>query len=276
MHKVLVVLGLIGISSACFGQPHQMRESEKKIPKSDTIQNRAYLPGATINLKSQFPIQQAIGLEFHTPIFLSTYIGIGQLSRAYLVAATNFLPDDDPAQATRKRFIQDKLQNGFVLELGTHYHFWRRQHLYVGLNLQFQRFKLPATPMELVEEYDFGDTQGFLEDIQDQLEDSPFLQDFYENALLEPTIAPIQLGITVGKKFYFKKAPRLFWDIEFSYQLNISNRVRIKSESFVGQIIVDNFIVPILDEGSNDSFQGFNLPTLSVRLGHQLGKKVYK
>ena len=240
------------------------------------MQNRAYLPGATINFKSEFPIQHAIGLEINTPIFLSTYLGIGQLSRAYLVAATNFLPDDDPAQATRKRFIQDKLQNGFVLELGTQYHVWRRQKLYAGLNLQFQRFKLPATPKELVEEYDFGDTQGFLDDIQGQLEDSPFFQDFYENALLEPTIAPIQLGITVGKKFYFEKAPRLFLDVAFSYQLNISNRVRINSDSFIGQIIVDNFIAPILEEGSNDSFQAFNLPTLSVRLGCQLGEKVYR
>lgn len=276
MQKVLIVLGLMVIVGACFGQPHQKLESENKKSKPDSLQERAYLPGTTINFKSQFPIQHAIGLEVNTPIFLSTYVGLGQLSRAYLVTATNFLPDSDPAQATRKRFIQDKLKNGFVLELGTHYHFSRRRNLYAGLNLQFQRFKLPATPMELVEEYDFGDSQDFLADIQSQLEDNPFLQDFYENTLLEPIIAPIQLGITVGKKVHFKKASKLFLDVEFSYQLNLSNRVRIQSESFLGQILVNNFISPILDEGSKDSFQSFNLPSLSVRLGYQWGEKIYR
>ncbi len=276
MYKLLVVLGLIGISGACFGQQHHMLKSEKKRLDSIAVHNRAYLPGATINFKSQFPIQHAIGLEFNTPIFLSTYIGMGQLSRAYLVTATNFLPDDDPAQATRKQFIKDKLKNGFVLELGTHYYFSKQRNFYAGLNLQFQRFKLPATPMELVEEYDFGDTQGYLDDIQSQVESNIILQDFYENAILEPIISPIQLGITLGKKFYFKKASRLFLDVEFSYQLNISNNVKIKSDSFIGQILVNNFITPILDEGSNDSFEGFNLPSLSFRLGYQLGEKIYR
>ena len=275
MNKLLAVLGLIGVYGTCFGQQNQVLKSDEKKLDAKAVQNRAYLPRATINLKSQFPIQHAIGLEFNTPIFLSTYFGIGQLSRAYWVTAINFLPDDNLAQATRKQFIKDKFKNGFVLELGTHYHFMRRRHFYAGLNLQFQRFALPATPMELVEEYDFGDTQGFSDDIQNQLEVNGFLRDFYENAILEPIVYPIQLGITLGKKFYFKKATRLFLDIEFSYQFNVSNNVHVKSESLIGQILVNNIITPILDEGSADSFKGFNLPALSLRLGYQLGNKIY-
>jgi hypothetical protein len=274
----------LGITSTSLAQERRVwqiekqeqAEREKQRLDSIAVQNQAYLPAATINLKSQFPIQHAIGLEFNTPIYLSTYIGIGQLSRAYLVTATNFLPEDDPAQAIRKQFIKDKLKNGFVLELGTHYHFSRRRHFYAGLNLQFQRFTLPATPQELAEEYDFGDAQGFTDDIQSQLDDNAFLQNFYENTVIEPVIRPIQLGLTLGKKFYFKKASRLFLDVEFSYQFNISNNVKIKSESFIGQILLDNFIAPILDEGSNDSFQGFNLPSLSFRIGYQLGEKIYR
>ncbi|MEM6633579.1 MAG: hypothetical protein AAF694_28155 [Bacteroidota bacterium] len=131
---------------------------------------------------------------------MSTYFSIGQLSQAYLVTATNFLPDDDPAQATRKQFIKDKLKNGLVLELGTYYYFTRRRHFSVGLSLQFQRFKLPATPMELVEKYDFGDTQLFLEDIQSQLEANSILQNFYDNSILEPVISPIQLGEKTYRK----------------------------------------------------------------------------
>jgi hypothetical protein len=135
---------------------------------------------------------------------------------------------------------------------------------------------LPATPQELVEEYDFGDSQGLTDDIQNQLEGNVFMQNFYENTIIEPIIRPIQLGITLGKKFYFRKASRLFLDLEFSYQFNVTNNVKIKSESFIGQILVDNFISPILDEGSNDSFKGFNLPSLSFRLGYQLGEKIYR
>ncbi|MEM9723722.1 MAG: hypothetical protein AAGA10_30970, partial [Bacteroidota bacterium] len=129
---------------------------------------------------------------------------------------------------------------------------------------------------ELVEKYDFGDTQLFLEDIQSQLEANSILQNFYDNSILEPVISPIQLGITLGKKFYFKKASRLFLEVEISYQLNVSNTVKIHSDSFIGQILVDSFITPVLEEGSNDSFEGFNLPSLSFRLGYQLGKKTFR
>ena len=286
MKKVYIILTIcaIGISGTLPAQDrriweiekHEKAERERQLLDSMAVRTQAYLPAATINFKSQFPIQHSIGLEFNTPIFLSTYIGFGQLSRSYLVIATDFLPDDDPAQATRKQFIKDKLKNGFVFELGTNYHFSSRRHFYAGLNLQFQRFTLPATPQELVEEYDFGDSQGFTDDIQSQLEGNDFLQNFYENTVIEPVILPIQLGITLGKKFYFKKATRLFLDVEFSYQLNLSNNVNIKSESFIGQILVDSFISPILDEGSNDSFKGFNLPSVSVRIGYQLGEKIFR
>ena len=145
MKKVYLLFTLctIGISDTLLAQDgriwefekHEKAERERQLLDSMAVRNQAYLPAATINFRSQFPIQHSIGLEFNTPIFLSTYIGFGQLSRSYLVIATDFLPDDDPAQATRKQFIKDKLKNGFVFELGTNYNFSRRRHFYAEIGI---------------------------------------------------------------------------------------------------------------------------------------------
>lgn len=241
-----------------------------------TLESKEFLPAFSLVLKTQYPIQHAIGLEFGTPGLMTGYVGFGQFSRHYVITALEALPSNNENQEARKRLIQDKLRNGFVFELGTHYHILKRKGLYAGINLQFQRFSMRATPQELVEEYDFGDTQGLGEELQDALEGNEFLQYFYEDTQVKAVVNPVQLGITLGKRFQFKKNPRLSLSAELSYQLNLASRSKLESDDFLGQIILTNFVSPILDEGTEDSFGSFNLPSLSIRLNYMLGDYVYK
>ncbi len=256
-------------------EKHDKYMAEKRRQDSLNVLSRRYVPAFAASFKSQFPIQHGIGLEFNTPSMLSLYVGFGLLSRLYVTTATDFLPAEDENEAVRKQFIKDKMQNGFVFELGTHYHLMKWKDVYFGLNLQFQRYTLPATPQELVEQYDFGDTQGLGNDIQDQLDDNDFLQDFYENTEIIPTLRIVQVGFTVGKRFHFKRVPKLGLLAEFSYQVNLASSMKLNSKSSIGQIILDRFVSPILDEGTSESFGSFNLPTLTLRLNYQLGPKVY-
>lgn len=256
-------------------EKHEQYLKEKKRQDSSALLSQKYVPAVNLSVKSQFPIQHGIGLEFNTPAMVSAYINMGQLSRFYVVNATQFLPAEDEADAIRKQLIKDKLKNGFVFELGSHYHFTKKKDLYVGLNLQLQRFTLPTTAQELVEEYDFGDDLGLRNDVSDLLDGNDFLRSFYEETIIEPTIRLVQLGLTVGKRFHLKKAPRVGLYAEFSYQLNMASSIKLNSDSRVGQLLLDNFVSPILDEGTAASFGSFNLPTLTFRLSYQLGEKIY-
>lgn len=236
-------------------------------------QHQTYTAGVEIQLKAQYPIQNAVNLTFNTQSGVSAFIGVGQLSRLYVRTATEFLPEDDPNLEARKRFIQDKLQNGFVFELGTAYHFKKLKDVYIGLSLQFQRFSLPATPQELVEEYDFGDTQGFLTDILDVVGSNDLFLSFYEDTEIKPIVQPIQLGLRVGKIFHFKHKPRWALGIEVSFLRNIGARTKLVSPRRVVQFVIDRFLDPIVEEGTDEIFDDFNLPSLSVSLHYKLGKK---
>ena len=255
---------------------HTLRQQEKARQDSLMILWKRFVPGFTINLKSQFPIQQAIGIEIMTSSFISLYAGIGQFSRFYTLVALDALPGDTEQQDSRRQFLKDKLQNGFVFELGSYYHLVERKGLYAGANIQFQRFSMPSTPVELVEEYNFGDPDNFNEDIQDLINNNNLVRQFYESTEIAPTVRPIQLSFLVGKRFRFKNAPKLAFQVEFSYLLNIHTGTSVESPSTIGRILVNRFIDPILDNRSNDSFDGFNLPSVSFRLSYNVGKIMYK
>lgn len=276
MHPLyfLTFLGIIGLNTACFGQQTQRLEERRQ--DSVAIQNRKFLSAATVNLKTQYPIQHAISLEVASPIFLSGHVSVGQFSRFYTKSALEFLPQEDEAQIKRKEFVQDKLQNGFVFEIGVKYHIVKWRNTYAGLNMQIQRFKLPTTTQEMVEEYDFGDTQGRLGDILTLVESSPALNNFYENAMLTPSITNFQLEFKLGKRFHFKKLSKLFLDLEVSYQFNLSAQVSIEAPSAIGNNLIENFVKPILNQGSEESFGGFALPTIGLRLSYQLGERIYR
>lgn len=255
---------------------HQKNLKDREERDSLAIQSGNYVPGFTLNLKSQFPIQQALGIEVMTPFFLSFYAGYGQFSRFYTVIALDVLPETDPSQSSRKQLIKDKLNNGSVFELGTYFHFVNRSGLYGGINIQFQKFDMTTTAQEMVEKYDFGNSSDFADEIQDIIENNNLVKDFYENTEISPTIKPIQLGLLVGKRFRFKKAPQLGLHLELAYHFNINTKTTLTSPSFIGQIIVDSFVNPILESNSDISFDAFNLPSLTARLSYNLGKILYK
>lgn len=221
-----------------------------------------------LNLKTQFPIQHGFGVELITRNGLAFGIGIGQLSRAYTVTATNFLAAEDEAEEKRKDFIRDKMENGFVFELSSFYYLKNFRNFYVGANLQIQRFQLPATAQEFVENYGFATDEIFSE-IQELTEDNEVIRAFYEETIIEATVKPIQLGFTVGKRFDFNRVKGLSLLTELSYHLNLNTRTTLDSPSLVGSIIVNSFIEPNLDPNTAESFGGFNLPSLAVRLQYQ-------
>ena len=254
------------------------RLDDEKKAREDSIAmiGGRFVPKTTLSIKSQFPIQQALGLEIMTPAFVSFYIGYGQFSRFYTVVALDALPNEREDQAARRQFIKDKLKNGRVLELGCYYHLVNKKGLYLGLNFQFQRFSMPSTPIELVEEYNFGDPDNFSEDIQDLIDNNGLVRSFYESTIIEPVVRPIQLSFMIGKRFRFKNTPRLGLHTELSYQFNLHTGTSVESPSLIGNILVNSFIDPILENRSDTSFDGFNLPTLAVRLSYSLGKILYK
>ena len=272
---ILVSITLMGINGICLGQQDLTKALEEESQDALAIDQRTFLSGVTLNLKTQYPIQHAISLEVATPIFFSGHIGIGQFSRFYTKSALEFLPQEDDTQIRRKEFVQDNLQNGFVFESGVQYHVLKWHNIYAGLDMQMQQFSLSSTPQELVEEYDFEDTQGLLGDVLAVVDKSPALQVFYENAILTPAITTIQLEVKLGKRIHFKKITKLFLDIELSYQYNLSAQVTMKASSTIGNNLVENFITPIIDQGSKDSFSSFALPTVGLRLSYQLGNKIY-
>lgn len=229
-----------------------------------------------LDLKVQFPIQDAIGLGFISPGRLSGYMGFGMLSRAYTVTALDLIPAKNDNEKVRQQFIKDKLENGFVFELGGYYHFQRLKGFYTGFFLQFQRFTMSVTPQEMVENYDFGDTQGLSDNLQEILDNNEAAQSFYENTILVPTVRPIQVGLAVGKSFQLRKIPRLTICPELSYQMNLTTKSSIESDSFVGQIIVNQIISPILSSGSSANFKGFNVPGLTLKISYELGKTVHR
>ncbi|MEM9932288.1 MAG: hypothetical protein AAF824_01695 [Bacteroidota bacterium] len=273
--RQLLLLSCLFSSQLCWGQ---VEEDEKSAVILDSLiaSKGQYVPAFSLSLKTQYPIQHAIGLEFMTRGKVSGYIGLGQLSRAYVATATELLPDQNANQEARKQFIQEELRNGFVFELGTHYHILKWRDVYVGLNLQFQRFSMVSTPQELVEEFDFGNSQGFAEDLQEAVETNDLIRYFYEDTKVKAVLNPIQLGFTMGKRFRFKRRPRWSIHTEFSYQINLASRARLDSDDFIGQLIVNNFINPILDEGTEDSFGSFNLPSISIRLSYSPGEYVFR
>lgn len=274
--KFLTVLGLMGIGGGCFGQPHQLLESGMGGLDATAINQGKFLSHGTVHLKTQYPIQHAIGVEVATPFFLSGHLGIGQLSSFYAKSALEFLPEEDESQLKRRELIQDKLKDGFVFEFGVQYHVLPWRNLYAGLNLQIQQFKIQASPQELAEEYDFGDTQGFREEILGLIENVPVLSSFYENTVLSPSLTAIQLEAKVGKRIHFKKMKSVFLDVEVSYQTNLSAAASVNTSSTAGEVLMENFIKPILEEGTEDSFSSFSFPTVGVRISYQIGDKVYR
>ncbi|CAG4999945.1 hypothetical protein DYBT9275_02350 [Dyadobacter sp. CECT 9275] len=239
-----------------------------QIPK-DTLR-KTPSPLLTVSLKSQFPIQQAIGVEVMTKTKLSGYLGFGQFSRFYTTVALNALPNKKVEQQMRRQFIKDKLRNGTVFEIGLAYHLPKRRKFYAGINFQNQNFTLPSTTKELIENYDFLDSQDRKDKILDMVDKNTRLQEFYETTEIISKVTLQRLGVTLGRRFGFRKIPRFGLHMELSGQWNIGSRTSIESSSFIGNVLVNQFAEPILREKTKESFSSFYLPSLTLRISYAL------
>ncbi len=224
----------------------------------------------TVSLKSQFPIQQAIGLEVMTKLKLSGYLGFGQFSRFYTTVALNALPNRKVEQQMRRQFIKDNLRDGTVFETGLAYHFSKRRKYYAGLNFQNQKFTLPSTTQQLVENYDFLDGQGRKDKILDLVDRNTRLREFYETTQIISKVTLQRLGITLGRRFSFSKIPRFGFHTELSAQWNMGSRTAIGSSSTIGNVLIKQFAEPILQEKTKESFSSFFLPSLTLRVSYAL------
>ena len=224
-----------------------------------------------VNFKTQVPIQHGFAVEFITPIRMSAYVNVGIYSAAYTKMLINMVPDRNPNKSSVDNLINDRLKNGFVFEFGSHYYFRNPKNYYVGLNLQFQKFSVSATPYELIEVYDFGGDAVSEEQINETITNST-ADFFYRNTIIEPIFKPIQLGFVAGRSFYFKRAPHLSISTELSYLLNIKTNFEVTSPSFIGRIVVSNLVNPELNFGSQENFNDYNLPTLTVKFNYYFNK----
>jgi hypothetical protein len=236
----------------------------------DTVPKKKLAQILTASLKSQFPIQQAIGLEVMTKMKLAGYLGFGQFSRFYTTVALNALPNKKVEQQMRREFIKDNLRDGTVFEAGLAYHFPKRREFYAGINFQNQNFKLPSTTKQLVENYDFLDGQDRKDQILDLVDNNARLREFYETTEIISKVTLQRLGITIGRRFGFRKTPRFGFHAELSGQWNIGSRTAIESSSLIGNVLVNQFAEPILQEKTKEGFSSFFLPSLTVRVSYAL------
>ncbi len=250
---------------------HERRIKEQKRLDTLAIIQHKYVPSVMLKLKTQFPIQHAVGIEIVTDAKISMHASIGQFSRFYTVVALETLAQNDENQEIRQEFFKERLRNGLVIELGSNYFFLKRGY-YAGLNFQFQRFSLSGTLEELVENFDFNDTQGFGNDIQELVGQNQNLQNFYEQTTVYPTFSPLQMGFTLGKRFRFKKHPGLGLHFELGYSFNVLPRVKVETDNFITQTLMDRFVNPLIQNSATESFSTFNYPTISFGISAGLGK----
>lgn len=274
MRKGLSVIVSIAIIKGCFGQfcgavaqgRHSSQQHAEPDLSRDTLHCGRYkIPGILVGAKSQFPIQQAIGLEFVSPFNISAYAGIGQYSRYYTVLALDLLPGKNENQLSRKQFIKDKMENGSVFEIGSAYHFRKIRGFYAGLTIQFQKFSMTSTTRELIEEYDFGDSENKREALLDLVDRNPRLREFYQDEPVTSVIRPIQIGLHVGKRFVFRRLPKLGVHLELAGNRNVGTSSSVQSVSALGNVIVQQFAAPIVEKKSKESFRSLTLPTVSLR-----------
>lgn len=217
-----------------------------------------------IYIKTEFPTHHAIGFQLiHESGFTSDF-SLGLMSGTYNNFVFNNLPDEDLNAAKRKDFILDVMENGMVFSLGIGYHFKQFKHFSIGMGLQMQQFSLLATPRELVEEYDFGNETGLANDIDAIIEENPNADFFYRSVLVEPIIRPLQLGFNLNKGFSINK--RLSFHIDAAYWFNIATFTEISSPSLVGRLMVNQALSPLVDSGSDESFDQFSYPSISIGL----------
>lgn len=231
-------------------------------------QQKLFVPRLRISVKSQFPLQQAIGIEVISQRKFSGYLGYGQYSRFYTRLMLDQLPGKSLSQQARRTFIKERVQNGRVIELAGWYTPPIRQRLYGGVSVQWQKLSLYSTPKELVEHFDPGNSNGYLDKIQHIVDNSPFLEKFYETEVVFPEIRPIQVGILIGKQFMLSRLPRLGLHLEMSYQFTVRTTASVEGGGTLAKFLMTNYVNPILQQKASESFSNFRYPTLAARVSY--------
>lgn len=247
-------------------------QKERVNEDSSRLLTRRFLPKTMLGFKTQFPIQHAINLEMrigNTP--LSAEFGLGQFSSFYTLIALNVIDAKTEEAQVRKDFIKARLRNGSVIELGLMAH-QIQNRFYAGVNLQFQRSSLAATPEELVEHFDLAGDSGLRGNIDSLVAKYQIVADFYTSTLIYPTIRPLQLGLVVGKLWRFKN-PRLAIHAELGYSFNLAAPIKIEGKSgFLVNLLLDSYVNPLVEGQSAKSFSSFRYPSLALRMCYGLGK----
>jgi len=263
----LVLLDHQGMAQSS-GQQKRAMQANLSTISSHPNDQKPFVPRLRISVKSQFPLQQAIGVEVISRKRLSGYLGYGQYSRFYTRLMLDQLPGKSLSQQARRTFIKERVQNGRVIELAGMYTPRVRQRLYGGLSLQFQRLSIYSTPQELVEHFDPSHSNGNYDKIQNLVDNTPFLKKFYETEVVYPEIRPIQVGILIGKQFVFSRLPRLGLHLEMSYQLTVQTTASVEGGGRLAQFLMTNYVNPILAQKAAESFSNFRYPTLALRVSY--------
>ena len=254
---------------------HKIRTKEKRHQDTLAIISKEFTYPLHLYIKTQFPVQHALGLEFTHEKGIDIRASFGIFSRSYTLLALEFLEDENATENERQQFFKDRLNSGTVIELNAGYF-----HLPTGLSgnisFQFQRFSISTTSYELLENLDYGDDIVDQSELDEALEDSETLEDFYYNETVYPTIRPIQLVINLEKRFRFSKAPRISLAMALSYSFNLTTRTSIEAKSSLGSYIMDNYVNPTLDQSTTQSFGSFNLPSITFQLNIGIGKLFHK
>lgn len=239
---------------------------------SARLASRRFLPKTMLGLKTQFPIQHALNLEMRVGnLPLSAQFGLGQFSRFYTLVALNTIDAKTEEAQVRKDFVKARLRNGSVIELGLMAHHIQKR-FYGGLNLQFQRSSLAATPEELVERFDLAGDSDLRGNIDSLVTKYQIVADFYSSTVVYPTIRPLQMGILAGKIWRFKN-PRLALHAELGYSFNLAAPIKIEGKSgFLVNLLLDSYVNPLVEGQSAKSFSSFRYPSLALRMSYGLGK----
>ncbi|BDD11474.1 hypothetical protein FUAX_39060 (plasmid) [Fulvitalea axinellae] len=281
LRKVLSILFFSILSIYGFSQEKQVWEIDRIRAKqalelkkdSLAIGKNEYMRNSQLFIKTEIPIQYAIGYQyaFKSGILLNGSIGV--FSRTYATIAMDFMPSEDPAEKQRMDFFQANLYGGAVLEFGMGYQL--RKSGFLGLaSIQFQRFGVRATAKELIDNLDSEGSFNDLDDLEDRLSGSSLLSDFYYEDELRPVIKPTQFRISFGKMFRLKSVPRLSVTAFVSYNFNLSSSIKVETDSSIGSIILDNFVNPTLENSSGISFSQFQYPSLTFQFSYEFGRVI--
>lgn len=269
---ILPGMGLIAQSYTWEIDRQIERTREAKKQDSLAIVDKRFLYPSQFYLKTEFPIQTAIGYQFMTPVGLAFHGSVGLYPRAFTKVVLNLVPDDRPnAQLTD--FLEDRLRNGSVIELGTGY-YSLKSGFFGLLGLQFQQYSFSATLDELVETLDVGEqlsSNGT--DFTEMLETSPTLSTFYYDETLYPTFRPLNLAVSGGKLFRFSAVPQFSVKLAIAYSFNLRTKFSVESSSPVGRLITSNVINPLLAENAQAS-NTVGLPTVSLTVCYQFGELI--